>query len=75
MFDFGDPRTVWLNVTNIVLGLVTLACLALVAKALFDELRVRRGSRVVSPDDHAYTVDGLGLTMADGGEKIGSEKK
>jgi len=76
VFDFGDPRTVWLNVTNVILGLVTLSCLVLLGKALIEEMRVRRGRKAhVSDADHVYAVDGLGLTMADGGEKVPPEKK
>ncbi len=76
MFDFGDPRTVWLNATNVILGLVTLACLVLLARALVYEVRVRRVRKArVSDADHVYAVEGLGLTMADGGEKVSPEKK
>ncbi|MFB3902709.1 MAG: hypothetical protein ACE15E_04595 [Acidobacteriota bacterium] len=76
MFDFGDPRTVWLNVTNVILGLVTLVCLVLLARALIYEVRVRRERKTrVSDADHVYAVEGLGLTMADGGEKVPSKKK
>ena len=76
MFDFGDPRTVWLNATNVILGLVTLACVVLLAKALIDELRVRRARQVSAANEaHVYAVDGLGVTMADGGEKISTDKK
>jgi len=76
VFDFGDPRTVWLNATNVILGLVTLACLILLGKALIDEMRVRRVRKArVSDADHVYAVEGLGLTMADGGEKLPPEKK
>jgi len=76
VFDFGDPRTVWLNATNVILGLVTLTCLILLAKALIEEVRVRRVRKARATDaDHAYAVEGLGLTMADGGEKLPPEKK
>jgi hypothetical protein len=76
VFDFGDPQTIWLNVTNVILGLVTLTCLVLLARALIYEVRIRRGRRASVPDaDHAYTVEGLGLTMADGGERVHPNKK
>jgi hypothetical protein len=76
VFDFGDPRTVWLNATNVILGLVTLACLVLLGKALIDEMRVRRARKArISDADHIYAVEGLGVTMADGGEKVPPEKK
>ncbi|HXK59846.1 MAG TPA: hypothetical protein PLP42_08100 [Acidobacteriota bacterium] len=75
VFDFGDPRTVWLNVTNAILGLVILVSLGLVAKAMIDEIRRRKTRKVLSLDDHAYPVEGLGLTMADGGEQIRAAEK
>jgi len=76
VFDFGDPRTVWLNATNVILGLVTLACLVLLGRALIGEWRLRRERKNrVSDSAHVYAVEGLGLTMADGGEKIPADKK
>jgi len=75
MFDWSDPNTYWLNITDIALGVVTLTCLALVVQAIlrevFARLRVRQ-------DSHAFAVPELGLTMADGGEPVkreDSEKK
>jgi hypothetical protein len=71
VFDISDPKTLWLNLTNIALGLVTLVCLALIAKAVWGDLRARARKTVDGVvDSHAYTVDGLGLTMADGGERL-----
>jgi len=50
--------------------------LILLAKALIEEVRVRRVRKARATDaDHAYAVEGLGLTMADGGEKLPPEKK
>ena len=72
MFDLSDPRTYWLNITNIGLGLVVLVCLiALVRGVLFDILERFSGKAgvPVSEDDHAFFEPELGLTMADGGEK------
>ena len=34
MFNFNDPNTFWLNVTNIVLGLVTLICCVAVGRGV-----------------------------------------
>lgn len=71
MFDLGEPDTLWLDFTNITLGLVTLAaCLWVgwgVVREVVFRLRLRK-KRLV--DDHAVTVPGLGVTMADGGEKL-----
>ncbi len=66
----------WLNVTNLVLGLVTLACVLVIAYVAFREIRERaRANAAVraEADDHAFVVSGLGVTMADGGEKIDND--
>jgi hypothetical protein len=75
--EFFDPQTVWVNVTNFILGVVTLACIAAVAWGVLVEVaaRVRAHARVVVPDSHSYEVPGLGLTMADGGEKLDEEEE
>ncbi len=77
MFNWSDPNTFWLNITDIVLGLVTFACLVFVAQAAFREAYARLASRLpASPheDSHAFTLPELGLTMADGGEPMPSAK-
>lgn len=71
MFTYDE--VFWLNVTNLVLGLATLTCLMVLGYAVFRELRERVKARATEPvriDDHAFMIDGLGVTMADGGEKI-----
>jgi hypothetical protein len=73
MFDMNDPNTFWLNVTNIGLGLITLVCVAVVGYGVVQEVLIRvRKTKLsfVENDDHAFNVSGLGLTMADGGERI-----
>ena len=76
MFDISDPKTLWLNLTNIALGLVTVVCLILIGKAAWADARSRAGKVVdTALDSHAYTVDGLGLTMADGGERLDQDKQ
>ncbi len=73
MFNWSDPNTLWLNITDIVLGAVTLACVAFVVQAAFREVYARLANRLpVRPhqDSHAFSVPELGLTMADGGEPI-----
>ena len=76
MFDLSDPKTLWLNVMNIALGLVTLICILLIGKAAWADIRSRAGKVVdTAVDSHAYTVEGLGLTMADGGERLDQDKQ
>jgi hypothetical protein len=62
----------WLNITNIALGVVTAACIGAVAWGAAVEVagRIARKARVgLEHDDHAFVIHGLGVTMADGGEK------
>ncbi len=73
MFDLSDPKTYWLNLTNIGLGLVTLVCCVVVARALFKDISERMRAHVQNAaqlDDHAFVHAELGLTMADGGERV-----
>ena len=73
MFDWNDPNTYWLNVTDIILGLVTLASLAFVAQAVVREVYPRLVHLFLSrlrADSHAFVLPELGVTMADGGEPI-----
>lgn len=79
MFDFisSDPETTWLTVTNIILGAVTLVCCGVVALGIAHEVlsRQRRAREAHAGDallfdDHALSHAKLGLTMADGGEKL-----
>ena len=72
-----DSGILWLNLTNAGLGLATLAGIAALAWAVVRELGERAKSRVAvrEPlDPHAAFLPELGLTMADGGEKV-EEKK
>jgi hypothetical protein len=76
MFDWSDPNTYWLNVTDIVLGVVTLACMVFVGQAVFREIYARLVGRLparVPQDSHTLALPELGLTMADGGEPIESK--
>jgi hypothetical protein len=73
MQDFFASETSWLTLTNIALGVVTIACVFAVARTAFMELAERARSRVRVPawqDDHSFVLSDLGVTMADGGEKI-----
>ena len=82
----GENWTLWLNITNFALGIVTLAALLIVFFAVGWDLVAgnlgRARSRVnlnnidaelqalLHGDSHSLSVPGLGLTMADGGERI-----
>jgi hypothetical protein len=76
--DLGDPKTLWLTITNIVLGVLTLLCFVVVlwgaTTASLARLRKRWGFGL-EPDDHLFVAPGLGMTMADGGKKLNGNKK
>lgn len=74
MFTYDE--VFWLNVTNMVLGLATLICLLVIGYAVFKEIRGRvkaNAEETSVADDHTFVIDGLGVTMADGGEKTNSD--
>ena len=65
----------WLNVTNFVLGLVTLACVLVIGYVAIKDVRHRaRAAKQVEIDDHSFVVTGLGITMADGGKKTDDDQ-
>ncbi len=80
----GENWTMWLNLTNFALGIVTLIALLVVFFAVGWDLVVRRFKRarldltnidaelqsLLHGGSHSLSVPGLGLTMADGGERI-----
>jgi hypothetical protein len=73
--NWSDPQTLWLNITNLALGLVTLAALVLLSAVTARELLARRRrAREVDGLDaelhHMMHVPDLGWTMADGGEPL-----
>ena len=77
MFDPIDAETYWLNITNIVLGVVTVVCLVAVGTMIVREVMAKMRSRVQVPayrDNHSFVFSDLGITMADGGEKIDENK-
>jgi len=74
MYAPDGPDTFWLNFTNIALGLVTLACVIAVLAGVVHELGHRIATRQKLADDHAFDTPELGLTMADGGERIDERK-
>jgi hypothetical protein len=84
--NWSDPQTLWLNITNLALGVVTLAALLIVAGAVGWELvfKHRRARQTADLDaelssilgaasPHILHVSGLGLTMADGGTPVRPE--
>ena len=75
MNGMDGPDTFWLDFTNIALGLVTLLCLVVVVIGVVRELghRYARGKKLA--DDHAFDTPELGLTMADGGERMDEKKE
>ena len=73
--DWGNSQTLWLNLTNLALGIVTLLALGTVAFGVAQELYAkRRKAREYAGMDeevrHMLRVPELGLTMADGGEPL-----
>jgi hypothetical protein len=75
MYGADGPDTFWLNFTNIALGLVTLFCVIAIVGGVVRELLLRWERRAAAlEDDHAFATPGLGVTMADGGERIDETK-
>jgi hypothetical protein len=86
-YPMNDPSTYWLNVTNIALGVVVLACCIAVVVGIVQEVAARRkkvhamarldhevNDLVASfQDGHTFHVPSLGVTMADGGEELGKK--
>ena len=85
----GENWAMWLNITNFALGIVTLVALLLVFFAVGWDLLVRQVKHVSTRVDlrnvdadlrallegsHSFAIPELGLTMADGGEKIEQPK-
>jgi len=80
----GENWTMWLNITNFALGIVTLIALLVVFFAVGWDLLVRKVGRTPTVDlrnidadlkallhgSHSLSVPELGLTMADGGEPL-----
>jgi hypothetical protein len=79
--SWSDPQTLWLNIINLSLGVVTLVCVAAIGYGVFQDVRARARKRAIartmdsaapasSFGDHAFDMPGLGFTMADGGEPL-----
>ena len=73
MFDSMDSETLWLTITNIGLGVVTLVCIIAVGIVITKEIFADARANVKVPalqDDHSFMLADLGITMADGGKRI-----
>lgn len=73
MFNSMDSETLWLTITNVGLGIVTLICLIAVGIVVSKEIFADVRSKVRIPqlqDDHSFMLRDLGITMADGGKLI-----
>jgi hypothetical protein len=79
--NWSDSQTLWLNIINLSLGIVTLVCIAAIGYGVIQDVRARARKRaaartmdsaapVSSFGDHAFDMPGLGFTMADGGESL-----
>jgi hypothetical protein len=80
--NWSDPQTLWLNVTNLALGIVILAAVLVVVGAIgwelaFNHRRARQTANldaelrtIFDASPHILEVPGLGLTMADGGVPV-----
>ena len=77
--DWNDPQTLWLNLTNLALGVVTLICIGAVGWNIVRELAARRVKntamdaelkQMLAKEGHAMQVPELGWTMADGGQPV-----
>lgn len=72
--DWSNPETLWLNLTNLGLGVVTLICVIAVGYSIVFEVWARKRA-TVSDEPHAMHVPELGWTMADGGEPVDKPAK
>ena len=85
----NDPSTYWLTLTNAALGVVVLICCLAVGIGVMQEIAARRKKRAALSqldrevadlvatyrDGHAFHTPELGVTMADGGEKLDKEEE
>jgi hypothetical protein len=84
----GEDWTMWLNITNFALGIVTLIALLVVFFAVGWDLLVRKVGKAPAVNlnnidadlkallqgSHSFSVPEFGLTMADGGDRIEASK-
>ncbi len=74
MFDLSDPRS-WTYFTNWVLVVVAFIAAGFIGYGVLREKRARQANRGQSVNDaHTFVLPDLGITMADGGEKVTAKK-
>ena len=71
MFDLSDPRS-WTYFTNWLLVIVAFIAAGYIGFRLYREKRAR--SIANADDAHTLVLPDLGITMADGGEKVADKK-
>jgi hypothetical protein len=72
MFDLSNPHS-WELVTNLALVLVAFIALVYIGAGAFRQAFSRGAARITNAlrkDPHTLVLHDLGITMADGGEKI-----
>jgi hypothetical protein len=72
MFDLSDPRS-WTNFTNWLLVIVAFIAAGYIGFRLLREKRSRTSA--AADDAHTMVLPDLGVTMADGGEKVDEKKQ
>jgi len=73
MYSLVDPKTIWLLLTNLVLGLVVVVCGAMIVWCLARDVQQRRreeSEELLVPGDYLDGLENLGVTLPDGGERI-----
>jgi hypothetical protein len=81
LLNWSDPETSWLNIANILLGVVVVLCIVVMLGGIAHEFisRARKRRRIDAEldrdmrrlnDDRTFDSPSLGVTMADGGEKL-----
>jgi hypothetical protein len=70
MYPPAGPDTLWLDFANVLLGLVTLLCVAVVGAGVVVELMQRLRVADLAEDAHALAAPDLGVTIAGGGERL-----
>jgi hypothetical protein len=71
MFEMSDPRS-WTYFTNWVLVIVAFVAAGYIGFRILLDKRTRRSAQ---DDPHTFVLPDLGVTMADGGEKVTDPKK
>jgi len=76
MFDFSDPRS-WQEITNFLLVAVALVAAVYIGIGVYRQshARTKKAFRAhPEVDTHTMILPDLGITMADGGDKIEDKK-